>query len=254
MIRPSARRVIAAALVATASGAAGCVPCDTGGESVMRWSSSSRARTRLAASGSKPGFFRAARPAYHRGEHSLLLGRNTSVRAFATRPWPEGSHGPAVFLLACCDEGTALALELQVPSETSPATEPTRHRTIVSASPQWAPHFVRFPGCRRSTASASWGSSPRIGRLSGRRHRAPRKRPRRLPVNRVTRARFSVRIEEGLGPRVRERRRLDQRRRPSTRTGRFVVKIRTKVRAGYCTDQENDDFRPLAPTPALIRR
>ncbi len=32
------------------------------------------------------------------------------------------------------------------------------------------------------------------------------------------------------------------------------MKTRTKVRAGYCTDTENDDFRLLAPTPALIRR
>lgn len=144
MIRPSARRVIAAALVATASGAAGCVPCDTGGEGVMRWSFESCAD---AACGFGVEAGSAQRwAAYHRGEHSLLLGRNTSVRASATRPWPEGSHGPAVFLLARCDEGTALALELEVPSETSPATEPTRHRTIVSASPQWAPHFVRFPG------------------------------------------------------------------------------------------------------------
>lgn len=35
------------------------------------------------------------------------------------------------------------------------------------------------------------------------------------------------------------------------------MKVRSKVRAGYCTDTENDDVRPAAPAPAplsLLRR
>ncbi len=142
MTRPSARRVIAAALLTTWC-AAGCLPCETGGESVMRWSFESCAD---AACGFGVEAGSARRWAtYHGGEHGLLLGPNTSVRAFSTRPWPEGSRAPAVQLLARCDEGTALALEVEVPGGISSPAEPTTRRSIVSASPRWAPHFVRLP-------------------------------------------------------------------------------------------------------------
>jgi hypothetical protein len=139
--RPLARAALA---VAITWGANGCLPCESVGDPVMRWSFETCPNGTC-------GFVVEAGYArqwatFHQGEHGADLGPNTRAHLVATRPWPGGAHDVAVDLLARCDEGTALTIDLQPAASASSMTEPSTRGTPVSASYEWAPHRVRFSG------------------------------------------------------------------------------------------------------------